>query len=218
MRRSPRVLALWAAAIVVAVVTAMVVAGDLAELHRRAGSLGPEREAFVARDALPVGHRLTAADVERVRRYESQLPDAAITSIDELDGRVVRVPVVAGAYVSSGNLAPRARTGLDGVVPPGMRVVRILVEVAPPLEPGAAVDVLSTFDPAVATGIDPTVTVAAGALVLAIDESTDTRAGTGVSLLVDVVDARRLAYATATGVVTLAVVPPEEAAFPLPEG
>jgi Flp pilus assembly protein CpaB len=218
MRRSPRVLALWAAAIVVAVVTAVMVAGDLAELHRRASSLGPERVAFVARGALPIGHRVTAADVHRVRRYESQLPEAAISSIDELEGRVVRVPVVAGAYVGDGHLAPRERTGLDGVVPPGMRAVRILVEVAPPLEPGAAVDVLTTFDPAVATGTDPTITVAAGALVLAVDEDTEARTGTGVTLLVDTVDARRLAYATATGVVTLAVVPPEEAAFPRPDG
>lgn len=218
MRRSPRGLALWAAAIVVAVVTAIVVAGDLAELHRRASSLGPERDAFVARDSLPIGHRVTTADVERVRRYESQLPASTVTSIDDLEGRVVRVPVVAGAYVGHRNLAPRDRTGLDGVLPSGMRALRILVEVAPPLEPGAAVDVLTTFDPAVAIGTDPTITVAAGALVLAVDEGTEARTGTGVTLLVDAVDARRLAYATATGVVTLAVVPPEETAFPLPDG
>ena len=51
-RRSPRALALWGAAAVVAVVTATVVAGDLATLHRRAADLGPEVDA-VRRDARP---------------------------------------------------------------------------------------------------------------------------------------------------------------------
>ncbi|MGH9026029.1 MAG: Flp pilus assembly protein CpaB, partial [Acidimicrobiia bacterium] len=200
-----------------AVVTAIVVAGDLATLHRRAASLGSERTALIARHPLPVGRAITAADVETVRRYASQLPDSTIASIDDLRGRVVRVPVVAGAYLSDDNLAPRDRTGLDGVVPPGMRAVRVVVEVAPPLEPGVAVDVLSTFDPAVVTDEEPTITVAAGVLVLAVDESPDVRAGTGVTLLVDAIDARRLAFATATGVVTVAIVPPEEASFPLPD-
>jgi Flp pilus assembly protein CpaB len=217
MRRSPRVLLLWGAAILVAVVTAVVVAGDLATLHRRARSLGPERDAVVAAHALPVGTRLTSTDVEVVRRHESQLPDATVASVDAVEGRVVRVPVVAGGYVGQAHLAPKERTGLDGVVPPGMRAVRIVVEVAPPLEPGVGVDVLSTFDPSVATGGEPTITVAAGALVLAVDEGTDVSAGTGVTLLVDEADARRLAFAAATGIVTMAVVPPEEATAPDPE-
>ena len=43
MRRSPRVLLAWSAALVVALTTARVVGGDLATLHRRASSLGPRR-------------------------------------------------------------------------------------------------------------------------------------------------------------------------------
>jgi len=211
MRRSPRVVVLWAAAIVVAVVTAVVVAGDLATLHRRAESLGPERDVLVAAEPLTIGAVVTTEDVETVRRHETQLPDDTISSVADVRGRVVRVPLVEGAYLSTGHLAPRERTGLDGVVPPDMRAVRIVVEVAPPLEPGSAVDVLSTFDPSVATGGEPTVLVAAGALVLAVDEGNDVSAGTGVTLLVDEPDARRLAFATATGIVTMAIVPPEDA-------
>ena len=212
MRRSPRVVVLWGAAIVVAIVTAVVVGGDLATLHRRAQSLGPERNVVVAARALPIGTALTTADVATVRRHASQLPEDTMSSVDDVRGRVVRVPLLEGAYVSPENLAPRDRTGLDGVVPPGMRAVRVVVEVAPPLHPGAAVDVLSTFDPAVATGGEPTLLVAAGAPVLAVDEGSDVSAGTGVTLLVDEADARRLAFATATGIVTMAIVPPEDAA------
>ena len=72
-------------------------------------------------------------------------------------GRVVAVPVVRGAFVVGGNLAPRHRTG-DG-----------------------------------------------------------NAAGLGVTLLVADDDAPRLAFATAAGVVTLALVPPEDAA-PVPGG
>ena len=48
MRRSPRVLLAWLAALVVALTTARVVGGDLAALHRRAASLGPLRSVVVA--------------------------------------------------------------------------------------------------------------------------------------------------------------------------
>jgi Flp pilus assembly protein CpaB len=88
------------------------------------------------------------------------------------------------------------------------------------------VDVLVTFesgDDAVA-GSAPTVVAARGVLVLgtddepaAVEHSTgggDARGregGLGVTLLVTEDDAPRLAFAAAAGVVTLALVPPEDA-------
>ncbi len=69
LRRSPRALALWGAALIVAVITATVVAGDLASLHRRAAGLGPEREVAVANRDLPVGTTVGARDVSTRRIY-----------------------------------------------------------------------------------------------------------------------------------------------------
>ena len=46
-RRSPRAMLLWLGAILVAVVTAVLVATDLAALHRRAHSLGAPRSVAV---------------------------------------------------------------------------------------------------------------------------------------------------------------------------
>jgi len=135
-------------------------------------------------------------------------------------GRVVAVPVVRGAYVSAANLAPRHRTGVDGVVPRGMRAMRVVVTDAIEPRPGAAVDVLATYDPAAADarGDDTTEVVADGVTVLRTDRrggSGSGRAGaSGVTLLVDPEQARALADAQANGVVTLAVVPPEDAAHP----
>jgi pilus assembly protein CpaB len=217
-RRSPRALALWGAALLVAVVTAALVAGDLAALHRRAASLGPEVDAVVATRDLPVGRVLRDSDLATRRAYRSQVPHAVVTDRAVVVGRVVRVPVIEGAYVDARNLAPRRRTGLDGVVPRGMRAMRVVVTDALETRPGAAVDVLATYDPTAAgdRGGDTTDVVAEGVTVLGTDRRGGSGAGrsgaTGVTLLVDPEQARALADAQANGVVTLALVPPEDAA------
>jgi Flp pilus assembly protein CpaB len=217
-RRSPRALALWGAAVVVALVTTVVVASDLAALHRRAAGLGPTVTAVVARRDLPVGTDVRAIDVEERRAYRSQLPAGAVAGRAAVVGRVVAAPVLRGGFVVTANLAPRHRTGLDGIVPPGMRAMRVVVTDAIRPRAGAAVDVLATFDTqsGAASGKDTTtVVVAAGVEVL----GTDTRAQggshgdtLGVTLLVASALAPKLAFAQANGVVTLALVPPEDAA------
>jgi Flp pilus assembly protein CpaB len=212
LRRSPRVLALWAGALAVAVVTAAVVAGDLASIHRRANALGPERPAVVAARDLPVGTVLERGDLRTRAVHRSQLPPGALTAVARAHQRTVIVPVLRGGFVATGNLAPRRRTGLDGIVPTGMRAIR--VDVANALVPrvGAAVDVLASY-PGDASETGATVVVAAGALVLATDDAGaggTARSGTGVTLLVDAVEAGDLADAQANGVLTIALVPPEE--------
>jgi Flp pilus assembly protein CpaB len=225
-RRSPRAVLLWLGAILVAVVTAVLVATDLAALHRRAHSLGALRSVAVAARDLPLGSRIGRGDLRSRTVHRSQLPFGAV-SPHVADRRVLAVPVVRGAFVLDGNLAPRRRTGLDGAIPPGMRALRIVAREAlrPPV--GSSVDVLVTFESNDATaGSAPTVVAARGVLVLGTDDApaaVETRAGAGraaglgVTLLVADDDAPRLAFATASGVVTLALVPPEDVA-PEPGG
>jgi Flp pilus assembly protein CpaB len=223
-RRSPRAVVLWLGAVVVAITTSALVATDLAALHRRAHSLGAPRSVAVAARDLPLGSTIRRGDITTRSVHRSQLPRGAL-SPGAAERRVVAVPVVRGAFVIAGNVAPRGRTGLDGAIPPGMRAVRIVARDAlrPPV--GSSVDVLVTFesgDGAVA-GSAPTVVAARGVLVLgtddepaAVEHSTggDARGregGLGVTLLVTEDDAPRLAFAAAAGVVTLALVPPEDA-------
>ena len=117
------------------------------------------------------------------------------------------------------NLAPRHRDGLSGVLPPGTRAMRIVVTSSVRPRRGAAVDVLATpagqsLDRAsTATGGAGAVVVAYGALVLATDRETGTAGTLGVTLLVTEDQALDLA-AAAQGVLTLALVPPEEARGP----
>ncbi len=103
----PRALALWAAAAVVAVLTAVVVAGDLATLHRHATSLGPERELVVATRPLALGATVHAADVTVRRVHRSQAPPGVLRTTNRAVGRVVTVPVLRGGFVAGANLAPR---------------------------------------------------------------------------------------------------------------
>ena len=225
-RRSPRAVLLWLGAVLVAVVTAALVATDLAALHRRAHSLGSTRLVAVATRDLPLGSTIDRGDIRSRSVHRSQLPSGAL-SPGAIDGRVVAVPVVRGAFIVNGNVAPRRRTGLDGAIPPGMRALRVVARDAlrPPV--GSSVDVLVTFESSdAAAGGAPTVVAARGVLVLGTDETSaevESRAGDrnaaglGVTLLVTEEDAPRLAFAAAAGVVTLALTPPEDAA-PVPGG
>jgi len=220
-RRSPRAVLLWLGAVLVAVATAALVATDLAALHRRAHSLGSLRPVAVATRDLPIGSTIDRGDVRTRSVHRSQLPSGAM-SPDAADGRVIAVPVVRGAFVVKRNVAPRGRTGLDGAIPSGMRALRVVARDAlrPPV--GSSVDVLVTFESSdTATRGAPTVVAARGVLVLGTDEApaaVETRAGgggaggLGVTLLVTEDDAPRLAFAAAAGAVTLALVPPEDAA------
>lgn len=223
-RRSPRAVVLWIGAIVVAIATATLVASDLAALHRRAHSLGALQPVAVAAHDLPLGTTIRHGDVTTRSLHRSQLPARSL-SPHAAERRVVAVPVVRGAFVVEGNVAPRGRTGLDGAIPPGMRALRIVGRDAlrPPV--GSSVDVLVTFESSDGAGSGaPTVVAARGALVLGTDDEPaavedrtvgrDTGgsdSGVGVTLLVAEDDAPRLAFAAAAGVVTLALVPPEDA-------
>ena len=128
---------------------------------------------------------------------------------------MLAVAVLRGQAVTARHLAAKGRDGLDGVVAPGRRAMRVAVADAPRLRAGDHVDVYVTFDPGqVSATDDPTLTVAEAVPVLALDRGNDAAGNaetTGVTLMVDVVEAPRLAYASANGILALALVPPEDA-------
>ena len=223
MRRSPRVFLAWFAAVVVALTTARVVGGDLAALHRRAASLGPQVSVIVATHDLALGQSITTGDIRRESRYRSQAPREAIRSSSSAVGRIVIVPVLRDGMLFAGHLAPAERTGLDAVVPRGERAVHVTPKdgFRPPR--GSVVDVLAAFDPTVVAVDGPAaaaVIVASGARVLAADDTSTSGTGdavnAGVTLLVTEPEARAIAFAAATADLTLAITPPESARRPEP--
>ena len=218
MRRSPRVLLAWSAALVIALTTAHIVSGDLATLHRRAASLGPIRRVVVAAHDLALGQSVSAADVRTEPRYAREIPSEAVTDVGKAIGRVVAVPVLRDSIVFGAHLARPDRTGLDGVVPAGDRAVHVVPKdgFRPPR--GTIVDVLAAFDPSavtVAGAGNAAVVVAQAALVVDVDHDasgdTSNDAGAGVTMVVTENEARVIAFAAATADLTLAVDPPESA-------
>lgn len=214
MRRSPRTLAARAAAVVVALATARVVATDLAALHGQARALGEPRPVVVAAHDLALGATVRRGDVAVVTLHASAVMDGALDDADDALGRVVAVPVLRGAAVAGRHLAARGRRGPGAVVPPGSRAVRLVT--ADGLRPprGSVVDVLVSLDPTLVVeggGGEPAITVARAARVLASSRAEAAGGGGAVTLLVTEAEAHRLAFATANGVVTLALAPPEDA-------
>jgi Flp pilus assembly protein CpaB len=221
-QRPARATVAWAAAALLALGTARVVATDLAALHRRATD-GEPRTVVVARRDLALGAVVRADDVGLARLDAPRAPRRPLERAADAVGRTVTVPVLAGGVVVEGAVAPRGRDGLDGLVPPGRRAVRVVTDDGLRPAPGDVVDVLASFDPSLVVDVgggEPTVTVAAAAVVLAVDatdhgdggvEAGDPLQRVGVTLLVTEAEAHRLAFASANGTLVLAVAPPEDA-------
>jgi Flp pilus assembly protein CpaB len=216
-QRSPRVVLLWLIAAALAIVTALSVAHTLADLHRQRVTLGPPVQVVVARHDLALGAIVRAADVTSRTAFARTRPVDALSVPNTVVGRTVLVPVLRSQPVTGRNLAPRTRTGLDGAIPPGTRAVHLLADDGLHPRAGAAVDVIVAFDPAhTASGGRATEVAAAGALVLSTDRPGSSTAQTpgGVTLLVTVAQASRLADAAANGTLMLALAPPDDLGEP----
>jgi pilus assembly protein CpaB len=220
LHRTPRARATQIAAVLVALLTVRLVVGDLDALHRGAGVFGGTRPVVLARADLALGSRVRTGDLRVVDIPAAGVPPGALAHRDDAVGRVVAVPVLAGAAVADRALAPRRRDGLGGIVAPGRRAVRVTASDGLRPEPGSLVDILATLDSRDVGGdVEPTVVVVRAARVLAVDAAPSARDSNtsgstdrvGVVVLVTVTEASRLADATARGVLMLALDPPESA-------
>jgi Flp pilus assembly protein CpaB len=230
MRRSPRVLLAWAAALIVMLATARVVTDDLGSLHRRAHDLGTDIAVVLAARDLPLGMTVGAGDLRVVRRPSTTVSAGALRDLTAAVGRIVAVPMLRDDVVGARHLV----AGINGVVPIGRRAVHIVVKdgFQPPVN--AVVDVLATFDPSIAAGPGSpgqATVVARGAQVVALAGATASQAaepptstgsgtsdmsGSGVTLLVTEPEARSIAFAASIGEVSLALAPAPSACCAAP--
>ena len=211
-RRSPRAALLWAAALVVAALTAVTVANSVTSLRHQDSAYGSIHTVVVARRDLPIGVRVAPADLG-IRRVRGEAPAAdTLTRSARAVGRIVRAPLLRGDVLTARHLTSSARGAWSGIVPVGHRAVRVVTEHGVRPTVGDVVDVLATFDPATLTdGGDPTVVVAPAAPVLAVDATTGGSDTVGITLLVTSAQASRIAFSTAAGTVSIARAPPEAA-------
>lgn len=204
LSRSPFVF--WLAALALAALTAIVVSRVGAEAGNLARHYGPLRPVVVATRVVEAGAEVTAADVALRDLPTGFRPEAALGSEDEVVGRTAVARLEAGQTVLAPHLAPEGLRGIAAVLPPGTRAVAVPRGGAtPPVQRGDVVDVLATLDPALTGGGDPTFPVAVGALVVDAGPDLDTVA-------VDPEAAMAVAFAVASGSVTLVVSSPVVAA------
>jgi Flp pilus assembly protein CpaB len=196
LARSP--LAYWAAVVALAGFTALTVAGQVERAGAQAARYGRLRPVVTATRAVEVGSVVQPADVAVRAMPAAFLPEGALGATSAVVGRTVVVPLFRGGAVLAGNLAPAGLAGVAALLPPDTRALAVPsgpTSVA--LRRGDRVDVLATFDPPPA-GEEPTFAVAEAALVVDVGPE-------AVAVAVASQDAKRVAYAAAAGVVTLAL-------------
>jgi Flp pilus assembly protein CpaB len=216
MRRSPRAVLAWIATVIVALATFRVVVSDLGTLHRRARELGPNISVVVATRDLAMGATIDARDVRVVMRPRATVAGDALHDRARAVGRVVAVPLLRDDVVRAAHLTAADRSSLDGVIATGERAVHVVLKDGFRPPEGAVVDVLASFDPASISPVGArgrAAVVAGGARILHIDSAVDSQgaSATGVTLLVTDAEAPAVAFAAATGEISVALAPPENA-------
>ena len=197
LSRSPVVF--WALVALLAVLTATVVGGMAGRARAEAARYGSLRTVAVASRPVGPGTVLRPADVSEERVPAAFLPEGWVRSASEVVGRAVVVPLFRNAPVLRGQVAPWGVQGVAALLPPGARAVAVPTGgAAPKLRTGDVVDVLATLDADLEAGEEPTVEVAAGALVVDVAEESAT-----VAVSPD--EARRVAFSLTAGSVTLAL-------------
>src|SRR2546421_2050708 len=182
----------------------MAVSQLMGRARSEAARYGSPRSALVATRDVPIGAQLHAGDVESRSLPSALVPPDAVNDAGQAQGRVVVVPLFAGQALVRRQLAPWGVTGAAALLPPGKRGIAVAAgPAAAKLGKGDTVDVLATFDPATsaAAGKEPTFPVAVGATVIDVGDD-------AVTIAVDPEEAKRVAFATAHGAVTVVLSSP----------
>lgn len=220
---------------IVVVLVALVCASIASASVYRAVSRIPVREVEVAHtyvvvssQALPLGTKLTSADVKRVGWPSSTPLTGAYARMEDVIGRGLIAPVGPNEPITESKLAPReAGAGLAPVIPAGMRAISVRVNevigVAGFATPGARVDVLVTLrrgGDAVSRVLLANVPVLTAGTRYDQEKTAQAKPipSTVVTLLVTPAQAERIALATTEGNITLMLRNPLDAAEPATPG
>jgi Flp pilus assembly protein CpaB len=195
----------WTAALVVGAVFAARAVGDLDRLHDRARAGGRPVTVVVAAHDLTYGVVVAPGDLALETVPADLAGDGTVRTPGAAVGRVVAVPVLAGAVVTERHLAAPDRTGLADVLPADRRLMRVVAGASVRVRAGDLVDVIAVAEAASAAF------VVQGVEVAAVDTD-DPTGDPAVTLSVTPDDALALADAGARGVLTVVLAPPEAVA------
>ncbi len=213
MNRQTRTFIVVAIAVVAATVASYGTYRALSQIPQKPVEM-PTKKAVVAAKQMPLGTLITR-DAVKLVDWPSQTPlQGGFSTLDEVVDRGLITPVVENEPISENKLAPKeAGAGLSPTIKPGMRAISIRVNevigVAGFVVPGSRVDVVSILTDPRATANDPmsrvvlsnVMVLSAGTRYDQEDARTDGKAirSTVVTLMVDPLDADRVALAQSKG-------------------
>ncbi|MFA5866234.1 MAG: Flp pilus assembly protein CpaB [Phycisphaerae bacterium] len=116
--------------------------------NQGAPDFGPMQKVVVASKNLPMGTKLSDADVNVVSMPTKLTPEGSLASSKDIIGQTLRTSLTSKMPIIQSMVGPGE--GLEGVIPSGYRAVAVKVDeftsVAGLLRPGVKVDVLATFN------------------------------------------------------------------------
>jgi pilus assembly protein CpaB len=190
----------------------------------------PTRPVVVAAADLQIGAELRREDLRLIDWPANAAPQGAFSTMDEVVGRGLIMPVIENEPVMPMKLAPKeAGAGLPPVIPSGKRAVSVRVNevigVAGYVLPGTWVDVLATLTPTENRTDVTSKVVLTDVQVLAAGTKIEQSADGGkpmpvsvVTLLVDPTEAERLTLASTEGKIQLALRNPLDRDVPTTTG
>ena len=190
----------------------------------------PTRNVVVSKANLDVGADLTKDDVKTIEWPASAVPAGAFSTVDEVVGRGIIVPVVENEPILPMKLAAKeGGGGLPPAIPEGLRAVSVRVNevigVSGYVLPGTHVDVVATVSPTDRRTDTTTKVILTNVQVLAAGTKIerDTERGKPiavnvVTLLVNPEESERLTLAANEGKIQLALRNPLDTATPLTPG
>jgi pilus assembly protein CpaB len=218
MNRQTRTFIVVAVAVVAATVASYGTYRALSRIPEKPVEL-PTKKAVVAAKQMPLGTLITR-DAVKLVDWPAQTPlQGGFSTLDEVVDRGLITSVVENEPISENKLAPKeAGAGLSPTIKPGMRAISIRVNdvigVAGFVVPGSRVDVVSILTDPRANASDATLSrvVLSNVLVLSAgtrydqeEARTDGKAirSAVVTLMVDPLDADRVALAQSKGELVL---------------
>jgi hypothetical protein len=193
LRRRP--LPFWAAALLAATVTALVVGRLTADAAAERARWGATRPAAVVLRDVAAGHRFRPGDLAVRQLPVALLPRGALRHAPI--GAVTTIDLRAGETLVDARLA-RSASAAAARLPAGTRGLAVPNASGIPVEVGDRVDLLATFDAQAAGDGPPTFAVAEGAVVVAVADD-------AVTVAVPRRVAPAVAYALTAGSVLLAL-------------
>ncbi len=149
---------------------------------------------IVATRDIKAGERIEAGDVRAEERPLAVIPAGALS--DPPIGHVASAPIMRDEPLVAARVAGGGMSAIAALVPPGDVGIAVPVDAGTlAVSVGDAVEVMATFDPDSIEG-PPTIVVAPRAVVIDVRD-------TAATLAMPEADAQRVAFALATGVVTV---------------